>query len=177
MAVNSSEDGAGPASVWSEAFSVGIPEIDSDHRILFDLAGQIVEAANGEEAAVVTGGVLLALSDYADYHFEREERVMRAVGYPGEADHTIGHEKLRATVNQMAARYQADPNAVAASELAAFLLNWLTNHILDEDMQYRPYAERNKAAGAAAAASIGSEFFTDEDADDLLVFQEAGRPE
>lgn len=177
MAVNSSDGGAGPASVWSEAFSVGIPEIDADHRILFDLAGQIIEAATGEEAAVVTGSVLLALSDYADYHFEREERVMRAVGYPAEADHTIGHEKLRAKVHQMAERYQADPTAVAAGDLAAFLLNWLTNHILHEDMQYRPYAERNKAAGAAAAASIGSEFFIDEGANDLPVFREAGRPE
>lgn len=173
MAVKPINGAPEPASVWSDAFSVGIPEIDGDHQILFDLAGQIIEAATGEEAAVVTGSVLAALSDYADYHFEREERVMRAVGFPEEPAHTARHDRLRAKVKDMAERYRADPTAVAANELAAFLLNWLTSHILHEDMEYRPYTDGNSAA-RAAAASLGTEFFVDEADDDQPVFGDRG---
>lgn len=149
---------------WSDAFSVGVPEIDADHRILFELIGQMRDAATAFEGDMVTGSVLAALADYVDYHFEREERVMEAVGYPEEAQHAERHARLRGNVEEFVRRYHREPSDGLANELAEFLEDWLNHHILDEDMRYRPYAENNHAA-SAAASSIGIEFFMDSEDD------------
>ena len=66
---------------WNESYSVGNEIIDNDHRGLFDTLNSLESAAkwpNPEDIAVI----LETLINYTRNHFQREERLMRGVGYP-----------------------------------------------------------------------------------------------
>lgn len=150
--------------VWSDAMSVGVPEVDEDHKALIDLIGMIESASEGEEADAVLGTVLAALMDYTEFHFEREERMQEAIGYSGLAEHHAHHETLKRQVMDYVARHAGDPASIDIRELARFLQSWLVQHILKEDWQYKPLAEKNQKAASEAIAKVGVDFFMDDKA-------------
>ncbi len=147
---------------WRPELSVGVPEIDRDHQILFALAAQMIESGEGFEASAVVGSVLNALLDYTDYHFAREERMLEAVDYPNAVAHKARHDDMRRRVLDFQERFTADPQSVDVTGLAEFLRDWLVVHIMREDKAYQPYVANDPRAGAAAA-SIGVEFFMEGD--------------
>lgn len=138
--------------VWSDAWSVGAPDMDSDHRILLNLINTLPQALNSSESDWIVGSVLNSLWDYACYHFDREEALLRAANFPGSEDHAARHEVLKAQARDWLERYQADPESVSARALLVFLKGWLMNHVLGEDMRYKPYVENNPDAQSVAAA-------------------------
>jgi hemerythrin-like metal-binding protein len=147
---------------WTPELSVGVPEIDADHKVLIELIGQINHTADMPEAYTVVGTVLAALSDYTEYHFSREERMQEVVGFPTTDTHRECHDILRQQVQHYLALYTANPEGVDTQELFRFLQRWLFEHILKEDMQYAPYCANNPKASEAVIA-VGLEFFMDSD--------------
>ncbi|OFX14392.1 MAG: hypothetical protein A2516_04265 [Alphaproteobacteria bacterium RIFOXYD12_FULL_60_8] len=136
---------------WKPEFSVGAEVIDQDHRILVELINQIAPALDSGEVHSVLGSVLHSLWDYTDYHFTREEKLQQLVNFPECVAHKAKHEALRSTVQQKLAAFAADPNSVDVGELLHFLRNWLMEHILKEDMRYKPFIENNLEAQAQVA--------------------------
>jgi len=147
---------------WTPELSVGVPEIDADHKVLIELISQINLAADLPEAYTIVGTVLAALSDYTEYHFIREERMQQVVGFPTAEAHHQCHQILGQQVQHYLALYTANPDAVDTQDLFRFLQRWLFEHILKEDMQYVPYCANNPKASEAVIA-IGAEFFIDSD--------------
>ncbi len=135
---------------WDDSLSVGVPLVDADHQVLISLINQLHDTLEDPEAAATVGSVLSALEDYTGYHFTREERAMEAVDYPTLPEHHERHEKLKQQVAEIRARYARDPAAVDGQEVLDFLKDWLKNHILQEDMAYRPYMEGRPEAISAA---------------------------
>lgn len=142
--------------VWTDSLSVGVAEIDADHRLLIDLLHQMEAAAAGPEARAVAGSVLAALIDYTDYHFAREERLQQAIGFAEAAEHKRQHQTLRRQVADHWRHFQ--DGRFDAAALCAFMGQWLRHHILEHDMRFAPLAVAHAGAGAAAAA-IGADFF------------------
>jgi len=145
---------------WSPELSVGVPEIDADHKVLIELISQINNRSDLPEAFTIVGTVLAALSDYTEYHFTREERMQQVVGFPNADAHHQRHVILRQQVLDYLARYMANPEDVDTQELYLFLHRWLFEHILNEDMQYAPYCANNPKA-SEAVIGIGLDFFID----------------
>lgn len=142
-----------PLIRWSESWSVGAPEMDRDHRILINLINQLPAAlSKAPERGWIVGSVMNSLWDYTEYHFDREEALQKAANFPGAEDHASRHQELKRQVRDWLDRYQADPEAMDGPALLAFLKGWLTNHILGEDMRYKPYVQNNPDAQAVAAA-------------------------
>jgi len=142
-----------PVIQWSDAWSVGAPEMDRDHRVLINLINQLPAALDkASEQGWVVGNLLNSLWDYTDYHFGREEALQKAANFPGAEEHTSRHRELKAQVRDWLDRYQDDPDSVDGDALLTFLKGWLTNHILGEDMRYKPYVQNNPDAQAVAAA-------------------------
>jgi hemerythrin-like metal-binding protein len=137
---------------WSDAWSVGAPDMDGDHRILVNLINTLPQALHTSESDWIVGSVLNSLWDYACYHFDREEALLRAANFPGSEDHAARHDVLKAQARDWLERYQADPESVSARALLVFLKGWLMNHVLGEDMRYKPYVENNPDAQSVAAA-------------------------
>ena len=133
---------------WSEAFSVGNPLLDSDHRILIDLLIQLFDATDTGQSRDVIGSVLSALSEYAEHHFRREEAMMAASGYPDMDSHKAEHRRLEAHVREVFGRYRAGERGALDEQVVELLKKWLTEHIQVTDKSYRPWVERVVDGGA-----------------------------
>lgn len=140
---------------WSEAMSVGVPRLDSDHRVLIGLINHLDRAvARRFESRVVIAEVLDALIAYTRFHFDREERVMAVCGYPETETHHHEHAELTREVMDFVNRFESDPTAVTHQEMLVFLTEWLNHHILLQDKAYRPFVE-NRPEATEAAESYG----------------------
>ena len=133
--------------------SVGVDRLDRDHQVLVELINRIEEC--GDDTASrgrVLPEVIATLIAYTVFHFEREEKVMAACGYPDFSAHHDEHRALTREVQNLQRRIATEPENVSRDEVLAFLTDWLCHHILLQDMEYRPYcANQNKADEAAEA--------------------------
>ena len=79
------------------------------------------------------------LSDYAQIHFLREEQLMEQVHYAKLPEHRLEHANFTEWLSHIKQTYksQKEFDKEFASNLNVFLRDWLTNHILYSDMQYK----------------------------------------
>lgn len=124
---------------WSDAMSVGIPALDSDHRCLVRIINLLAEGDHGAESRTTLETVLETVTIYARYHFAREERLLEACGFPAADVHRAEHEEFSRFVEQLRARFAGRAGRKVAGELLEFLGGWLRHHILIQDMAYKPY--------------------------------------
>lgn len=140
---------------WNESYSVGNEIIDNDHRGLFDTLNSLESAAkwpNPEDIAVI----LETLIDYTRTHFQREERLMRGVGYPEFDEHQAKHDAFTRKVLAIRKIYHEDPDSVDLVKLVEFLRGWLLRHILGSDRDYIPFLDgAGEALMEPADASVG----------------------
>lgn len=120
---------------WSDALSVGIEEIDEQHKVLVDLINKMHEAIHQRHGSDVVNSILSDLADYTRIHFAVEESLMRILNYPGYEAHKQIHEELLGAVVDLQEKVAIGKKSIGF-ELMHFLKTWLTKHIMDEDMQY-----------------------------------------
>ncbi len=120
---------------WSDTLSVGIEEIDEQHKVLVDLVNQMHEAIHQRHGSDVVIGILGKLAEYTRIHFAVEESLMRILNYPGYEEHKEIHEELLHTVQDLQEKVASGKKSIGF-ELMHFLKTWLTKHIMEEDMQY-----------------------------------------
>lgn len=120
---------------WSNEISVGIEEIDAQHRVLVDLLNEIHEAIQQGRTLEVTKGIVDRLDEYTRVHFAVEESLMRILHYPDYERHKEEHEKLIAQLTDLHSKLEKGKGAIGF-ELAVFLKGWLTKHIMEGDKRY-----------------------------------------
>jgi len=125
--------------VWSTDYQVDVDALDADHIMIFSLINHIDEAhqSGGDENAI--GRILKVLIDRAFAHFQREEMIMRRKGYPDYEAHAAEHQKIIEELQTLYEAYLETPSAAVSREIIELLASWLEEHILQTDMQYRPY--------------------------------------
>lgn len=142
---------------WSRRMSVGVPELDDDHKGLLAVINELAAHASGEADEELVRRSLNWLLRYAQTHFAREQAVMTSCKFPMLADHIDEHrdfvERMRAAI----ATFDTDPAQGAVEirdSLVTYLEQWWQGHILSEDMKYRPFAEKNLQQCRRAARSV-----------------------
>src|ERR1039458_8741066 len=78
---------------WREESSVGIPELDAQHRHLIELLGELVKCTHSAEPGGFAPTALTEMNRYAEQHLQREELVLRVRGYPGYTEHKAEHDR------------------------------------------------------------------------------------
>ncbi|TGL44595.1 bacteriohemerythrin [Leptospira perdikensis] len=136
---------------WDSKYETNISEIDSQHKKLFRLINNIEEVydENKHHLSGKTKILIDAVSELEDYtlsHFLIEERVMELNQYPDLEAHILQHNKFTDKILDLKNRLnQGDLHSsdglldVFFKDLIEFLRAWLTNHILKEDMDYKPF--------------------------------------
>lgn len=138
---------------WSSEMSVGMTELDDDHRQLIQVINRLADNAGDQARSEVVRQCLMALRRYAERHFAREEKVLVACEFPGIDVQRSEHRDFIERVRTVTAGFDAEPEGdvgVVSEELLNFLKNWLNHHILIEDMAYRPFVENSAEAKQAA---------------------------
>jgi len=120
---------------WSDELSVGIEEIDEQHKVLVGLINEMHDAIHDRHGSEAVQGVLTQLADYTRIHFAVEESLMRILNYPGYEEHKAQHEELVGHMVELQEKVAAGKTAIGF-ELMHFLKVWLTKHIMDDDKQY-----------------------------------------
>ncbi len=124
-----------PFFEWDNSLSVGVREIDNQHRQLIDMINMLHETSSPGDRNR-TSAVLQGLLDYASTHFETEEGLMRQCGYAGLEDHLVEHQVFVRNLSRFYESFDENSEA-AAGELAAFMRDWLREHVCKMDMEYR----------------------------------------
>lgn len=134
-----------PRIQWTPALSVGVEEIDEQHRKLFDLINRAttLQADAGRFEAV--SDLIREMIRYSDEHFKTEDAVMINADFPLFATHRREHqkymEKIRAFVDSI-----KDERQDLMEEILDFLTGWWLEHITESDRRYARWIQ-NQAAG------------------------------
>lgn len=120
---------------WTDAMSVGVEDLDNDHRVLIDLMNQLA-GADARRDRINLEAVLDELVDYTVFHFEKEEGYLERAGYPALEGHRRLHAQLTEQVFAIRRRVVASTQTELGDEVLAFLSNWLQEHILKTDALY-----------------------------------------
>ena len=120
---------------WSDELSVGIEEIDEQHKVLVSLVNQMHDAIHQRHGSDVVHAILSQLTEYTRIHFAVEESLMRILNYPGYDEHKEHHEDLVNQITELKQKVETGKHSVGF-ELMHFLKVWLVKHIMEEDMQY-----------------------------------------
>ncbi|MBB4302528.1 hemerythrin [Rhodobium orientis] len=125
-------------SKWSQEYSVGDEAIDDDHKGLFQLIDMLQHADRSE---IDMAEIIAELEDYAEEHFAREEIYMRDEGFPDLKHHIEEHKAFVEWLETIKKTYRraAESPFQVGEVVNDFLVEWLRNHIMTEDMKYRDY--------------------------------------
>lgn len=136
---------------WSDELSVGIQEIDEQHKVLVGLVNDMHRAIHEHHGSDTARNILEQLGDYTRVHFAVEESLMRIFDYPGYEEHKKQHEELIAQFRASQDKVRSG-TAKISFELLHFLKLWLSQHILESDKEYAPHM-LNLGARAKSAQS------------------------
>lgn len=124
---------------WSDFLSVGVAEMDDEHRQFIARVNALNKAIiESEDKATVTRAMDLMLGE-AEQHFAHEERLMAEWGFPEIDAHRARHAELTAQFERVTKEIaQLDISFVWALK-GLHLKQLLVEHLLKEDMKYRDF--------------------------------------
>lgn len=123
---------------WSDELSVGIQEIDEQHKVLVGLVNEMHDAIHARHGSEVSSEILQRLAEYTKIHFAVEESLFRIFDYPGYEEHKAQHDELIREIIELQEKIAAGKTNISF-QLLHFLKMWLTQHILDSDQESSPY--------------------------------------
>lgn len=130
------------ALLWRAQFSVGNDMIDSDHQYLLEIINKAELSLKALNAAELSG-LLDELATYARMHFEREELLSRAVGYPKADQLHLSHGLLKDQLRKFREELGDTWTQDSANKFTVFLRDWLITHVIKEDMLMKPWLQKH----------------------------------
>ena len=112
---------------WSASHEVFVPELDDEHKDIFEAVAGLRSALAGETTLPDLVALTNRLAAYAVDHFAHEERLMRAARYESLRWHKQQHDGVRRQVSEFAARIEQG-DRTAGLALVEYLSSWLANH-------------------------------------------------
>lgn len=120
---------------WTEQYSVGVTEIDNQHKGLVKLINKLFDAMADGQANKVLHEIIEELVKYTQVHFATEEKYFVSFNYADTEAHIAEHNKFIQEVAKFKAQFEAG-NIVLSFEVFKFLKSWLVNHIQGSDKKY-----------------------------------------
>ncbi len=123
---------------WSQAFNVGIEEIDQQHQNLADIVNGLYLQMKSHTESDGVGFSFDKLDEYIRVHFSTEEKWMVRYAYPDYLKHKKLHLDFAKKVLEFKDIY-ASSSEEKLVDLAGFLKNWFTEHVVFEDHKFGEY--------------------------------------
>ena len=130
---------------WTTDLSVGVSQIDEQHKIWFEKADQLFEAGKKGQAKEFVGQLLDFLDDYTRKHFSDEEKYMLSIKYPEYDKQKALHTALIGQLDKIKAEYkESGGNIIVVLNANQMVVDWLTKHISNEDKKIGAFAKTLK---------------------------------
>ena len=125
--------GTGMKLEWNERFNVGIPEIDADHRRLFELANKLNEVVFEHKQKSEVEKILTTMLAEAETHFRREEQFFRPSAAAEVERHSVIHADIIAQLARLSAEIEVSKQSAIWLRKAAIAVSLLVTHLIQED--------------------------------------------
>ena len=119
---------------WTDDLTVGVNEIDNQHKELFKRVNDLSQAMWQGEGKEESARLLFFLGDYVVTHFGTEERLMNLRNYPDFKAHKSIHDKFVKDLEGLKAQFSS--GEITSSMVIKVLdetCNWLRAHIKGVD--------------------------------------------
>lgn len=123
---------------WRDQLSVGNDLIDDDHKYLIDIINKVeVSMKANNRVELIT--ILNELEHYGQTHFDREEVVAKAVGYPKAEQLHNSHTELIGSLAKLKNELGDTWTEEKQVQFNGFLRDWLIQHVIKEDIPMKPW--------------------------------------
>ena len=127
---------------WVNAYSVGIEEIDNQHKTLIDILNKV---AKNQETLFESEGkmkkIVHEIKTFAILHFSTEKRYMEKFNYPSILEHIKEHDFFIETINLIETGLSSvQPNA--PMDLLLVLKKWFVNHLTNTDQKFYTFMKK-----------------------------------
>jgi hemerythrin len=123
---------------WTDNLSVGIEEIDSQHKRLIGLINELHAAMMERRSKDALGVIIGGLKDYTVTHFSTEEMYFDKFKYQNSLSHKKEHQGFVDKVNEYKTGFEKG-KIMLSVEIMDYLKNWLVAHIQKIDTAYAPF--------------------------------------
>ncbi|MEE9543060.1 MAG: hemerythrin family protein [Thermodesulfobacteriota bacterium] len=133
---------------WHNGLSVGIDEIDGQHRALFKAVNSFLDSVDGSSSLDDVAVVVSFLEEYVGVHFDTEERAMETHGYPLFDEHLAEHRHFKETIAYLKEKYLEwgwGTTEALKIMLQRKLVCWLTEHVSVSDKKLGAYLQDRSA--------------------------------
>lgn len=131
---------------WRESLSVGVDEIDNQHKQLLVHFDRLLKACEAGQGLTELKRLLGFLDDYVVKHFKDEEGIQRLRNFPGYGAHKKEHESFIAQLTKVKQEIQEEGVALHhVMETNNMMLKWLVHHISTVDVQLGTFIKSQKA--------------------------------
>lgn len=117
---------------WSDTLSVGVPEIDEQHKRLLVLFNDVADAVDKAYDREATGLALRRLCDYTVEHFATEESYMDMDAYVHYDTHMMEHMDCTTKALEFLQDFSSGKD-VDMHGFLAFVGAWVVDHIMGVD--------------------------------------------
>lgn len=125
--------------VWSETLSVGIPEIDAEHRDFIGAINELNAALAARAPREELNRIMARLIEDAHSHFGHEQRLFRQYRYPEARRHALLHEEIRKRLASISWQFNHAEFDREWITLGLEIKQTLVSHLLEEDMKYKGF--------------------------------------
>jgi hemerythrin-like metal-binding protein len=140
------------AAHWRSEYLLGFAGLDDMHQAIFGHIVALSEALQ-QEAAGSAEHLVTQLVEWTSEHFESEERLMQAHGYPHSpfAEHRQQHHKFREFLDTLATEIHSGETSPLrlAFRCQFLLLDWFISHISITDRHLERYLAGRVTTDAA----------------------------
>jgi hemerythrin len=126
---------------YSHKYSIGIDEIDTQHRQILHAINQISRAIELHRTEQVLTEQVPELTAFLESHFAAEEKYMLEYDYPGYDEHRKEHvgffKEYNAHLKSLIDSSEMNTllNKADCTKVLDFIVNWIANHIDEIDMK------------------------------------------
>ena len=128
---------------WEPVFSVGVKELDEEHKQLIAFMNEVYERLEKDAHAGGYSDFFEKLKKHAEDHFRNEERYFAAFAYPDAAAHVSEHEKIKTGIDELERAFDANPSTAIIFEALRFLDDWLFDHVMLFDKKYTEHFNKH----------------------------------
>ncbi|TAN44560.1 MAG: bacteriohemerythrin [Nitrospirae bacterium] len=121
---------------WDESLSVGVSEIDNQHKELIRRINSLLEAILHGKGKEKAAEMLSFLENYTTMHFGTEEAYMLKYSYPDYNDHLLQHQIFIKELSALNRHIETQGvNSDLVIKLNHDVISWLINHICKVDKE------------------------------------------
>ena len=123
---------------WNDSYSVGNTEMDEQHKKLIELINDLILHSNAAPESKIVNETLYELFKYTRYHFQDEEELMQNLNYPNLEEHKKSHKNFIYKISMFCMEVM-DRKATVTEDILKFLTNWIVEHTMLDDQDFKKY--------------------------------------